>query len=142
MIHQSAAPGQQQQQPTQMLSGSTIRFVRPTSVEQYEQLIPRQQPAFHPRAAEQQMTPRLPISQINIQRPPISQTPATSTASSGETSTNEQEIPDNVTAELEKLEQETGTMAELQGDDILGGLGDDDDDILLGNCHEVKPYKI
>lgn len=55
----------------------------------------------------------------------------TVTASASEGGSNEQEIPDNVTAELEKLEEETGTMAELQGvGDILGGLGDEDDDIL------------
>lgn len=47
-----------------------------------------------------------------------------------EHSATEQEIPDNVTAELEKLEQE-GSMVELQGvGDILGGLGDDDDELL------------
>jgi len=41
-------------------------------------------------------------------------------------------IPDSVTAELEKLEQEdNGGMDEVGGvGDLLGGLGDDDDDLL------------
>lgn len=44
------------------------------------------------------------------------------------------EIPDNVTAELEKLEQEENSgIGEVEGvGDILGGLAEDDDD-LLGN---------
>lgn len=43
------------------------------------------------------------------------------------------EIPDSVSAELEKLEQEDNTgIGEVEGvgDDILGGLGDDDDELL------------
>lgn len=42
------------------------------------------------------------------------------------------EIPDAVTAELEKLEQDdSAVMNEVEGvGDILGGLGDDDDDLL------------
>lgn len=42
-----------------------------------------------------------------------------------------QEIPDSVTAELEKLEQEGGAMAEVDNvTDILGGLVEDDDELL------------
>lgn len=43
-----------------------------------------------------------------------------------------QEIPDSVTAELEKLEQDDNVgIGEVEGvGDILGGLGDDDDDLL------------
>lgn len=43
------------------------------------------------------------------------------------------EIPDSVTAELENLEQdESVVMGEVEGvGDILGGLGDDDDDLLV-----------
>lgn len=42
------------------------------------------------------------------------------------------EIPDNVTAELEKLEQEDNSgIGEVEGvGDILGGLAEDDDDLL------------
>lgn len=41
------------------------------------------------------------------------------------------EIPDNVTAELEKLEQEGAPMVEVEGvSAILGDLGDDDDELL------------
>lgn len=62
---------------------------------------------------------------------------------SSESGNTEQEIPDNVTAELEKLEEESGTMAELQGvSDILGGLGDEDDDILaeMGEHFNILEY--
>lgn len=41
------------------------------------------------------------------------------------------EIPDNVTAELEKLEQEGAPMVEVEGvSAILGDLADDDDELL------------
>ena len=41
------------------------------------------------------------------------------------------EIPDNVTAELEKLEQEGAPMVEVENvSAILGDLGDDDDELL------------
>ncbi|XP_063909689.1 histone-lysine N-methyltransferase 2C-like isoform X2 [Zophobas morio] len=155
VVNQQQQQQQQQQQtqsaqpPPQVFSGGTVRFtsiVRPTSVEQYEQLLPRQQPTFQPRAADPQGPPRLPVSQIaNIQRPPLSQTPAVSAPATNqaENAVSDQEIPDNVTAELEKLEQETGTMAELQGvGDILGGLGDDDDELLaeMGADFNILEY--
>lgn len=45
--------------------------------------------------------------------------------------TESQEIPDSVTAELEKLEQEGGAMSEVDNvTDILGGLVEDDDELL------------
>lgn len=45
-----------------------------------------------------------------------------------------QEIPDNVTAELEKLEDEHAVMGEVEGvGDILGDLGEDDDDELFNS---------
>lgn len=44
------------------------------------------------------------------------------------------EIPDNVTAELEKLEDENGVMGEVEGvGDLLGDLGEDDDDELFNS---------
>lgn len=50
---------------------------------------------------------------------------------SAATSSEASEIPDNVTAELEKLEQEGAPMVEVEGvSAILGDLGDDDDDML------------
>lgn len=58
-------------------------------------------------------------------------------------SSESQEIPDNVTAELEKLEQENGGMVEVEGvGDILGGLADDDDDILaeMGADFNILEY--
>jgi len=43
------------------------------------------------------------------------------------------EIPESVTAELEKLEQEGSAIVEVEGvSAILGDLGPDDDDELLG----------
>lgn len=44
-------------------------------------------------------------------------------------STDVEGIPDSVTAELEKLEQDENVAMDGVGD-ILGGLGDDDDDLL------------
>lgn len=53
-------------------------------------------------------------------------------AATGPNQNEAPEIPDAVTAELEKLEQDDSTvMGEVEGvGDILGGLGDDDDDLL------------
>lgn len=87
-------------------------------MEQYEQLLLQKQAQFQARQAE-----------LAAARPPVTQHPQSAPAET--TNASDQEIPDNVTAELEKLEQETGTMVELQGvSDILGGLGDDDDELL------------
>lgn len=117
----------------QLFTNGAVRFsqgiVRPVvNTEQYEQLLQRQQ--FQPRGADPQIGVRLPVNQVgNISRPQLNQTNPTVTNNSE--NTNTEEIPDNVTAELEKLEQESGTMAELQGvSEILGGLGDDDDELL------------
>lgn len=42
-----------------------------------------------------------------------------------------EEIPDSVTAELEKLEQEEGVVGEVEGvSAILGDLVEDDDELL------------
>lgn len=50
------------------------------------------------------------------------------------TDSDTQEIPDNVTAELEKLEHENAVMGEVEGvGDLLGDLGEDDDDELLNS---------
>lgn len=57
--------------------------------------------------------------------------------------TDNQEIPDSVTAELEKLEQEGGGMVEVEGvGDILGGLGEDDDELLaeMGADFNILEY--
>lgn len=134
----------------QQLAPGAVRFapgtIRPASVEQYEQLLQRQV-ALQARAVDSQISPRLPVSQIQpIQRPLINQQPTVPNAPTPNTETNtqsEQEIPDNVTAELEKLEQETGTMVELQGvSEILGGLGDDDDELLaeMGADFNILEY--
>jgi len=58
--------------------------------------------------------------------------PTTIGETSGTTTSEASEIPDNVTAELEKLEQEgAGPMVEVEGvSAILGDLADDDDELL------------
>lgn len=130
-----------QQQQQQFQVGSMLRFsqnsaVRPANVEQYEELLQRQQSSgadqFQNRT-DQLNQCRLALNQQQLQRPQsaVEQKMAAGSGGPVENAPNEQEIPDNVTAELEKLEEESGTMAELQGvSDILGGLGDEDDDIL------------
>lgn len=128
-------------QQQQFQVGSMLRFaqsssVRPANVEQYEELLQRQQSAtgdhFQRDRAEQLNQCRLALNQqLQRQHAVAEQKAASGSSATAENANNEQEIPDNVTAELEKLEEESGTMVELQGvSDILGGLGDDDDDIL------------
>lgn len=64
---------------------------------------------------------------VGIRAPLISTTVNEATVSPSESS----EIPDNVTAELEKLEQEGAPIVEVEGvSAILGDLGDDDDELL------------
>lgn len=58
--------------------------------------------------------------------------PTTISETATVTTSEASEIPDNVTAELEKLEQEgAGPMVEVEGvSAILGDLADDDDELL------------
>ena len=58
--------------------------------------------------------------------------PTTMSETVGVVTSEASEIPDNVTAELEKLEQEgAGPMVEVEGvSAILGDLADDDDELL------------
>lgn len=119
----------------QFQAGASPRFPalaanRPTNIEQYEQLLQKQAQLQAARQTEQ--TAVVTQAATVPQRPAVTQQ-TTATTTTNENTPNDQEIPDNVTAELEKLEQETGTMVELQGvSEILGGLGEDDDE-LLGN---------
>lgn len=82
---------------------------------------------------------RMLSTQGMVRAPLIPQPVNDNTGASSEAS----EIPDNVTAELEKLEQEGAPMVEVEQEGapmvevegvsaILGDLGDDDDE-LLGN---------
>lgn len=131
-----------QQQPfqtTQVLQRPQL--VRPT-VEQFEQM---QKQAFQ---KPENIAMRIGLNQGQQQRLPTPAQVPTSTTSTVvssplPTSTSEtQEIPDNVTAELEKLEQENG-MVEVEGvGDILGGLADDDDELLaeMGNDFNILEY--
>ncbi|XP_046742436.1 histone-lysine N-methyltransferase 2C-like isoform X3 [Diprion similis] len=75
-----------------------------------------------------------------IVRPPLLS--ATVTEASAPT-TEASEIPDNVTAELEKLEQESAPMVEVEGvSAILGDLADDDDELLaeMGADFNILEY--
>ncbi|KAF5271825.1 hypothetical protein FQR65_LT05056 [Abscondita terminalis] len=113
---------------------------QPPNVEQYEQLLQKQAQLQSIREQKQVPDPPQPET-INTSVITNKQAPPVTTNT--EKNSNDQEIPDNVTAELEKLEQETGTMAELQGvSDILGGLGDDDDELLaeMGADFNILEY--
>ncbi|CAG9863833.1 unnamed protein product [Phyllotreta striolata] len=140
----------QQQRLATGIQQQFIRFtsnVRPTTVEQYEQLLQRQGNNQNQMHAEdqQQGVARMPVAQSGVvQRPHVAQASVTGAVATASTESNpsEEGIPDNVTAELEKLEQETGTMVELQGvSDILGGL-DDDDELLaeMGADFNILEY--
>ncbi|CAH1176242.1 unnamed protein product [Phaedon cochleariae] len=114
-----------------------VRFApgvaRPATVEQYEQLLQQRQAQARGVEAPARPSP-VPGGQAVAQKGQSGQ------AAGGQ---NEEGIPDNVTAELEKLEQETGTMVELQGvSEILGGLGDDDDELLaeMGADFNILEY--
>lgn len=94
--------------PNPTIPHQFIRFppgVRPATVEQYEQLLQRQT-----QAPNQQQVHRLPLSQPSvIQRSQLGASHASiGITSAGDSANTEEGIPDNVTAELEKLEQETG----------------------------------
>lgn len=65
------------------------------------------------------------IQQRNVQSHQDPNVPTTVNQSTSDT----EGIPDSVTAELEKLEQDENVGMDGVGD-ILGGLGDDDDDLL------------
>lgn len=58
--------------------------------------------------------------------------PTTMSETAGVATSEASEIPDNVTAELEKLEQEgAGPIVEVEGvSAILGDLADDEDELL------------
>lgn len=113
---------------------------RPAGVEQYEQI---QRQVFQPRVA----TPDLQQSKLHLgqlQKAIVHQSAVSlatvAPSTTAEPTSGEQEIPDNVTAELEKLEQD-GTMVELQGvGDLLGGLPEDDDE-LLGNPFRLSAVR-
>ena len=76
------------------------------------------------------------INPTGMARPPILPTVSEANVTMSETS----EIPDNVTAELEKLEQEGGApMVEVENvSAILEDLGDDDDELLGKNLSLIK----
>lgn len=74
-------------------------------------------------AQQRAMNPNIQHSQIQQHQDPNVPTTVNQTA------TDTEGIPDSVTAELEKLEQDENVGMDGVGD-ILGGLGDDDDDLL------------
>ncbi|KAL3280233.1 hypothetical protein HHI36_017729 [Cryptolaemus montrouzieri] len=148
---------QQQQQVKQRLSltnqqfqqaAPTVRFApgassRPSTVDQYEQILQRQHSLQNKTVEPQTISRPQAIQNPQLAKLPIPQPAATSSLLVSSSAASDQEIPDNVTAELEKLEQETGTMVELQGvSDILGGLGEDDDELLaeMGADFNILEY--
>ena len=81
------------------------------------------------RAGQEMVNPNVRMMGApGIVRPPL----ITTTGNDGSaTGPEPSEIPDNVTAELEKLEQEGAPMVEVEGvSAILGDLGDDEDELL------------
>lgn len=75
----------------------------------------------------------------SMTRPPLIPTTVNENPSASEAS----EIPDNVTAELEKLEQEGAPMVEVEGvSAILGDLAEDDDELLaeMGADFNILEY--
>lgn len=117
----------------QQFSGAMPRLQQTTTVrpnEPFEQILQRQT-QFQARQPEQLPNLRLSTPQAVVNHKAIQQQlPVTNQVQTPEHASSEQEIPDNVTAEIEKLEQED-SMVELQGvGDILGGLGDDEDELL------------
>lgn len=96
--HQRLAQPLQHQQFLRFAPGA-----RPAAIEQYEQLLHRQTQVQNAQGG----VLRLPINQTSvIQRPPVG--PPQTVSGQTEGVSSEEGIPDNVTAELEKLEQETG----------------------------------
>lgn len=151
---------QQQQQPNPrgiiMTSDIKHRMIRPPLNLGNQQLInqhqhhvlqqQQQQQQHHQQfvLSSQRMPGNASFNQITQQHDPSQQTATALLAQrlvrndskpdesgSGEQETESNEIPDNVTAELEKLEQENNAIGEVEGvGDILGGLGEDDDELL------------
>ncbi|CAH0559006.1 unnamed protein product [Brassicogethes aeneus] len=111
-----------QQAPQQFIQNA-VRFPpRPVSVEQFEQA----QQLHAAQAPDSTRTLQAPPSPLVMDRGPVGPRPP---AANPEQASTEQEIPDNVTAEIEKLEQENGTMTEFTSVGDILGL--DDDDMLL-----------
>lgn len=130
-----------QQPALQQPNVQGLRFAPvPPTGDQYEQLLQRQHifqnklidPQQQQNLLKQQQQQQVVQNHQLLNKLPVvqQQTQSVNLLVSS-TTTSEQEIPDNVTAEIEKLEEETGTMVELQGvSDILGGLGEEDDELL------------
>ncbi|XP_031333016.1 histone-lysine N-methyltransferase 2C-like isoform X3 [Photinus pyralis] len=126
----------------QQFQSATPRFPQQTvtavqNAEQYEHIQKQTQLQDRVPKTDVSRANNRNVQQLLNKSQPISN--ATVTEKTG----TDQEIPDNVTAELEKLEQETGTIAELQGvNDIFGGLGEDDDELLaeMGADFNILEY--
>lgn len=78
-----------------------------------------QQRAMNPNIQQHVQTHQIPSQDSNVVSSMVNRA----------SSTDVEGIPDSVTAELEKLEQDENVAMDGVGD-ILGGLGDDDDDLL------------
>ncbi|XP_011303059.1 histone-lysine N-methyltransferase 2C isoform X3 [Fopius arisanus] len=152
---------QQLQNPQQILQ-QRMPAPRNPMAEQYEMLQQSPQvPQPQPQLQTQQQPPRFPdsnqtmqrivragqdtsqsvrmMSQQSMARPPLIPSAVNDNQSTSEAS----EIPDNVTAELEKLEQEGAPMVEVEGvSAILGDLAEDDDELLaeMGADFNILEY--
>lgn len=151
---QAINPRLQMQQPI----GQSI------NINQQELQLQRQQQLLQQQQQQQQLLQndgqqrfqQMHVAQIQQQQPPNTVTlvapplPSTTITNSDQTAVpavmtapntgaaaidpDAQEIPDNVTAELEKLEDENDVMGQVEGvGDILGDLGEDDDDELFNS---------
>ena len=102
---------------------------RPSGIEQIQRPVFQQQQNQRPTAEQFSSSTR--VTLVNQSQKNTTVQPQTLVMTT-ENNASDHEIPDNVTAELEKLEQDS-TMSELQGvSEILGSLQDDDDELLGG----------
>ncbi|CAD6215553.1 GSCOCG00000363001-RA-CDS [Cotesia congregata] len=126
---QQPSPQQQQQQPGQP------RFPDPNHVHNQQNMVQRVIRTGQDMSASVRM-----MNAQTIPRPGLMQTTVNDNTG---TSSEASEIPDNVTAELEKLEQEGAPMVEVEGvGAILGDLADDDDELLaeMGADFNILEY--
>lgn len=152
MIQQRAVNSTQfQQQQTSHMLNRAPSTPRPT--DSYDQMVQRQHLNFQIKQEPQPQSPH-PNTPVTINSQNIEQqqrlsenkqnviVSSSSSPSGGPNSAETQEIPDNVTAELEKLEQENGGMVEVEGVSDILGLGEDDDELLaeMGADFNILEY--
>lgn len=152
----STAINQQFQQTSHMLNRAPST---PRPTDSYDQMVQRQHLNFQIKQepqSPQSLNPSVNVAPQNIEQQQrlenqnkqnvnLPTVVSSSSSPSGNTmanATETQEIPDNVTAELEKLEQENGGMVEVEGVGDILGLGEDDDELLaeMGADFNILEY--